>query len=371
MLHSLEVENYRGLERYRVEDLARVNLLVGKNNCGKTTLLEAVQFIADHDGPAVISRTALRRGEVLVVPSESDEAPTRRYPLIVHFFHGHVLSPGRTFTIRADDGAVDWTGRLETQGPVEETRAEASGADAARSESWFRGRRREGSAANGGFRSRVTKEGAMLSDLFQVVPGMWELVRDEPQAARFLTPAGLHPRRLRQMWDWAIKHGREGDVVAALRVLAPRVNGLFFLSDEAVWRGGGQGGILVGFEGQAHRDPIGTHGDGMQRMLGLSLALVRSRGGVLLVDEIDTGLHHSVMADMWRLVTKAAVDQDIQVFATTHSRDCVQGLAWLCESHPELADHVSLQKIEPSLSQAVGIGAAEIQLAARHGIEVR
>ena len=54
----------------------------------------------------------------------------------------------------------------------------------------------------------------------------------------------------------------------------------------------------------------------MWRMLGLALALANAKGGVLLVDEIDTGLHYSIMGDMWRMVGKLAATLDVQVFAT-------------------------------------------------------
>ena len=109
----------------------------------------------------------------------------------------------------------------------------------------------------------------------------------------------------------------------------------------------------------------------MRRLLALSLSLVQSEGGILLVDEIDTGLHYSVMGDMWSLVAETARRRDVQVLATTHSSDCVRGLAWLCENHPDLGKEVSLQKIEPDLDEAVALNAEQIVLAVNQGMEVR
>ena len=109
----------------------------------------------------------------------------------------------------------------------------------------------------------------------------------------------------------------------------------------------------------------------MRRLLALSLSLVRTGDGFLLIDEIDTGLHFSVMEEMWRLVVNTALESNVQVFATTHSYDCVHGLAALLESTPELASQVSVQKIESSLAEAVGLDADQIRVAARQDIEVR
>ena len=109
----------------------------------------------------------------------------------------------------------------------------------------------------------------------------------------------------------------------------------------------------------------------MRRLLALSLSLIRAESGVLLVDEIDTGLHYSVMGQMWHLVTEAARRANVQVFATTHSHDCVRGLAWLCGSFPDLKNEVSLQKIDPDLEEAVALDAEDIVLALDQGMEVR
>jgi predicted ATP-dependent endonuclease of OLD family len=106
-------------------------------------------------------------------------------------------------------------------------------------------------------------------------------------------------------------------------------------------------------------------------LLVLAMGVIIGKGTLLLVDEIDTGLHYSTMGEVWRVLADAAKRHDVQVFATTHSWDCVRGLAWLCENHPELRGEVSLQKIEPQLEEAVALDADEIMLAVSQGMEVR
>jgi AAA15 family ATPase/GTPase len=68
-------------------------------------------------------------------------------------------------------------------------------------------------------------------------------------------------------------------------------------------------------------------GDGMHRILTIAAILADSEEGYLLVDEIDTGLHYRTITDMWRLVMETAVRLNVQVFATTHSWDCVRSFA--------------------------------------------
>jgi predicted ATP-dependent endonuclease of OLD family len=106
-------------------------------------------------------------------------------------------------------------------------------------------------------------------------------------------------------------------------------------------------------------------------MLGLALALVQAEGGILLVDEIDTGLHFSVLADMWRLVYRAARRFNVQVFASTHSRDCYESLAVICRETVSEGSDVTIQRIERGKHASVAYTEQEIIAAAERGMEVR
>ena len=77
------------------------------------------------------------------------------------------------------------------------------------------------------------------------------------------------------------------------------------------------------------------------------------------------------MGDMWRLVVESARKANIQVFATTHSFDCIRGLAWLCQNYPDLANEVAIQKIDTQLPEAVALGPEQIKMAVEIGMEIR
>ncbi len=116
--------------------------------------------------------------------------------------------------------------------------------------------------------------------------------------------------------------------------------------------------------------PIGSMGDGIWRMLALSIAIAQSKGGTLLVDEIDTGLHYTVMSKMWNLIYSAAKEFNVQVFATTHSYDCVYSLAQICPD-ADPANKITVQRIEANKHQSVPYDQEEITIAAAREIEVR
>ncbi len=97
--------------------------------------------------------------------------------------------------------------------------------------------------------------------------------------------------------------------------------------------------------------PIGSMGDGIWRMLALSIAIAQSKGGTLLVDEIDTGFT-TVMSKMWNLIYSAAKEFNVQVFATTHSYDCVYSLAQICPD-ADSDNKITVQRIEANKHQSV------------------
>jgi AAA15 family ATPase/GTPase len=132
-----------------------------------------------------------------------------------------------------------------------------------------------------------------------------------------------------------------------------------------------RGGFMVKLNGVDQPIPIGSLGDGAWRMLALAIALSRSKDSLLLIDEIDTGLHYTVMADMWKLVADTAKDLNVQVFATTHSSDCIRSLATICHDDVRVNSQVSIQRLEPEHDRAVPYTEAEIKVAAERNIEMR
>ena len=183
----------------------------------------------------------------------------------------------------------------------------------------------------------------------------------------FLGTEGAPADSLQQIWDSLVLTSEEEKVTAAMKIIEPSIERLAFTSREARV----SSVAFVKLAGEDQRVPLGSLGDGTRRLLALAIFLARATGGVLLVDEIDTGLHYTTLESMWRFVVETARRLDVQVFATSHSGDCVRALAWLQSDDPDLASAVSVHRVEKGVDAAVPYSAAEIETAARHHIEVR
>ncbi len=70
--------------------------------------------------------------------------------------------------------------------------------------------------------------------------------------------------------------------------------------------------------------PLAFMGEGMVNLLALMSAMLVSPGGIFLVDEIENGFHYSVLPDVWRVLGESARRANVQIFATTHSFECIR-----------------------------------------------
>ena len=106
MLKALSIRGYRGFESYQVADLVRVNLIVGKNNCGKTSILEAIHLLVSGGNLSVFNSVGKRRNEV-----------SRRYVTrpggwsmdFSHIFFGHKFDCDASFHLLSDNGGRSLT----------------------------------------------------------------------------------------------------------------------------------------------------------------------------------------------------------------------------------------------------------------------
>ena len=152
-----------------------------------------------------------------------------------------------------------------------------------------------------------------------------------------------------------------------MQIIEPNIERIAFTSRDSRW----PAAAWVKLRDDDHRIPLGSLGDGIRRLLALAIYVARASGGVLLVDEIDTGLHFSTLEQMWKFIVESAIRLDVQVFATSHSGDCLRALAWLESDMPELAQEVSVHRVERGYSNSERYSANDIEVAIRHDIEVR
>jgi len=368
MLKNIKVEAYRGFRELDVEGLNRINLFVGQNNCGKTSILEVAQILASEGNVGALLRSLRRRGELL--SANEMERNVEEYD-VSHLFHGHSLKLGSGFKLEGLNGKTVSFSCEIIPAPQDKEPGQMPIFDVEEGSQLALSLKVGGSPS---VTVPLSPFGGIPVDALRRRPlgmgGASYLGGDttEVPPIRVVPTEGLENRSMSFLWDGIALTPDEPKIIEALQIIEPSIEKIAFLGREAVRS---SAGIVVKFKNSDMRLPIGSLGDGVKRLLSLSLSVIRATGGYLMVDEIDTGLHHSVMEDMWRMVITTAKRLNVQVFATSHSQDCINGLGRLHQVDPKLAAEVSLHRLERGLPHSVRYGPDEISTAALQEIEVR
>ena len=336
------------LEDFEVTKLGRVNLIVGKNNCGKSTVLEALRVYAGRANPNLLQSVLLEHDEFLSTSRiDGIEEDETSWLAVKHLF------PGREFP-REDNKPIEILSDSKTLLRIEhlfyyvriEEEQDEDGGMLQRRTRELVNKSDSSISRDQPLRSTVrvnfgeTSSRSEWLDLDEEAPRRyssrpyrtWRISEELPPVRCSHIPTQfVPPEVLADLWDATTLSPNEAVVLQALKIIEPEVQGLAFVKDpNALPRTPRSRDARVAIVKLKSKDmPIALNsmGDGMLRILQLILAVFPARDGMLLIDEFENGLHYSVQEEVWRMIFMLAKELNIQVFATTHSWDCIESFA--------------------------------------------
>lgn len=364
-MKTFHVQNYKGLKDLELAGLARVNLIIGRNNVGKSSLLEALSIrcsggsvaemldILKYGGEKVISRLYLN----------DEHSPNNESQFLSLFHRGSFAGQVAPEIELADD---QFSVKIEV------------------------GYRREKKIQNGSTVSRVAeylgeKEYLALNDSngIQAEKGIIILVKNSfhdfiPFHDEFNvhtdSSTGILVRPADYMYSNAMLYDKiamsekENQLISALRIIEPQIQRINYLESDPGSRKRVPF-VIVGPD--AVRVRLSTMGDGINRILTIILSLLNCpSGGALFLDEIDNGLHYSVQAQLWEMIFDLASKMDVQVFATTHSMDCLRSFGRVNTSADGLLIRLDARRNGDIVPQYYS-DSEDIRLAVEKQIELR
>ena len=101
------------------------------------------------------------------------------------------------------------------------------------------------------------------------------------------------------------------------------------------------------------------------------MSIVEVPVDILFIDEFENGLHHSILGKLWRWVAKTAAQRSIQVFATTHSEECVLAAATAVTSSEDSAFRVLRLERRAGATILSSYNRPEVQSADKLDVELR
>ena len=338
---TISIAHFRGIEHVALHGLKQVNLIVGKNNSGKTSLLEAFFLLAGMSDPRLA--IAINQFRDLSLNADSD---------FKYIFNKLDFTVPIQFA-----GTIDGTTRCATFAPLYEATRKIK------------------------IREDKTDEEIALSRTNQNVDGLQITFRtsENPEETSTLSIKNetisvsesykeqldckyLHIKtRLDQMpkdISNIIIKKRMDTIVQVLREIEPNLIDIRMGNNENIYFDIGADELV----------PINIMGDGIRRTLSVLSSIYEMEHGILLIDEIENGLHYSCLKIFWKAILTAAKLFDVQIIATTHSYECIEALVSV-----ETENCISLYRTEKKNNKVktVHIDAETLLTSLKENYEVR
>lgn len=329
--NSIEIHQLRGIRELALYDFQDVNLLLGDNDAGKTSVLEAIMLFEQPDNIAQIIRNSRLRIPVGRFPMGRDN-----YLPLESLLHLFPFDEGGTGKCIALDTSVDDVPHsLAISGELFHTLRHYTAAELKRVSSGYYTAQRSSRISSRQGDEGVDMEVMAFGGQLYYDGSMEDILIDEnysyhltsgtprPPKAPFLyvSPSDHLSARTNSAAYRSSKR-QEMDIVELLQLIDPEIEG-FKLQESEFGRGINQ----VIEHRRFGNVPLYTYGDGMKKILTLASNVVSAKGGILLLDEIETSLQATNLFKVFSWLLQACRRFHVQLFATTHSLEAISAMA--------------------------------------------
>ena len=353
---NIQIDHFRGIEHLEVKNLGNVNVFLGQNNGGKTTLLEAVFLLSGMSNPVLPERINAFRNK-----------GNSNFNELRYLFHRMQMISLPTFQAdMADNSRRRMTVSMAKARKLDDLQRAnqlgASSTEGAKGETCvvLDYELQHGNQKSVHYKSEFCVVGN--GQFTQTVNANYQ----EPLSARFISSYS-ETNILNEEFSNLVKTNRKEEILALVRLFDTRITNLEILFD----------GIYVKYDEMEEMLPLTMCGEGLKKFINIIVTVANGKNNVLLIDEIDNGVHFSAYPLLWRSILLLARQNDMQLFITTHSIEVVQSLSNVLQGKdidPELRDDTMVFTIATTAKegmQSYRYGADDIRHAIDNHIELR
>lgn len=304
MINTLYIENFRGIRRAEISNLSRINLFFGKNNCGKSSLLEAIFVLSNRFNPTLALKiNELRHYYNNTLEGLSSSFYNKDTDIPIHIVsdstdHGRYLMTISTERILSKE--------IENDTPVSYDGKEY--------------RLKVFTSTNGkpnpttGFEV-IRKEGKLVMTLLNTPTERQE------DTCIYMTPTYPFFEAIDVLKDM-LQNKQKENLISSLQTIEPSISDITVIGND----------IMVDVANNKLL-PINILGDGIRKILSIILNINSCKDGILLIDEVDNGFHFTSMTSLWQTIISTAEACNTQIFVTTHNIDSLKSLSNVLNLH--------------------------------------
>jgi predicted ATPase len=361
LMDSIHIKNFRSLRELELEKLTRVNLLMGKNNSGKTSVLEAIYALTNIEEPWWAEQLESTRG------IEKEDQDFRS--LFYNFNVTNAVQVNANYK-GVGRGPSKYRFQLEEDesGAKRGIKSRRNGQKSLLVTIWL-------GARNSGHTFKMTRD----QDTDEMVYTEYSENADEfleeglpdKMAVRHTSTFVSTTLDLEQLGEQLAEvtvNKEEEPLLEVMKQIDPRVKSFTLDNNGRIY-------LDLG-ENFSMRSAINLMGEGIQRLLSIVAALASVAGGIILIDEIDNGLHYSALRILWQGILAAADEYDVQVVATTHNAEALRHLTAVLENdqwarYRNNVAAYTLVRADNDTVRSYRYGYEQLSNALDHDIEVR
>ncbi len=275
-IKNIEIKNFKCFEDFKAEGFGRVNLIGGKNNVGKTAFMEAVCI-------NIYSTSISLMTNVLSSPKLAREFLEIGYRVLSEDERKYFLESIKKYSSISNINNVEFQ-IIEDNGIKEY---------------FFH------------FSNKV----------IQININDFSYEKTKKENIKFLTQLGFTKYQLKQVFEAVQKKDAEEILYTYINSFDKNIINFKII-------GGDKPQCKV--ENGGYRD-INEFGDGLKHWISIICSLYACKNGYLFIDEIDNGIHYTQLDKLWEIILTISKQQNVQVFATTHSKECIESYAKVAE----------------------------------------
>lgn len=344
---SLKIENFRGIQSLEIPDLKKINVFVGKNNCGKTSILEAINLTLD-----VISTPNKPIG---IQQSRSNKVKVNEETLKNLFYRCKTENKIKISLNKLNGN------RLLTICAMRKKDIEINNEDLASPE-FFETNDLSSFTFDVLSSHLVINEKENYSSAIEITSTGVKLKSENipnPIAVRYFQNNSINQSQ-KSDFDSAVLNREKQPIIDVLKQIDPSV-----ITLESV------GEIIHVDSGVDRLLPAYVYGDGFNKILSILLAGLSLKDGILIIDELENGLHYKALTTLWTCILTLVQNTNIQLFISTHSYEALSALSEVSKQSEE--DLIRIFRIVRRENEhlCAKYTASEIDFAIESNIEVR
>lgn len=361
-MNSLYISKYKNINTLSMDELRKVNLVVGKNNVGKSTLLEALSIYLSNGSEDNIRRILYNRGEIGHNSLSGYSIDKVHYQSL---FYGREENYSRDYQIVIGQDKDKDNIKISQVFLIEKEDTFGDGSI---------------------FHKRMALSQEEIDTAKEVLDNVITgLAIISPSSRHYMSYSSrgtisrasdksnfafVHTNDFKSnfnatLYDRIALSTEEQYIIDALNIINPDIERISFIKDE---NSVDSRIPIVTLKGSSHRYRLSSMGDGINRILTIILALLNCKDSVFLLDEFETGLHYSVQGKLWDIIFMLAEKLNIQVFATSHSSDCIASFANANNGNGQL---IRLEERNQEIIPVLYKNNDDILYASEHYIELR